>query len=206
MPTTPDIQTIKYYDKHAEEWATTHGGYEENSYWEKEMQRFYQLLPKGKILEIGSGAGNDASALIKMGYEYTGIDASSGLIEIAKKRNPKAIFIKMDVCNLDFPEGYFDGFWTAATLIHIPKSKINIALKQINRATKVGGIGFISMKKGKGEKRDPATGRWFAYYSESEFLEVLKRNGFEVIETCIRSEEKDTWLVFYVRVKKHLSN
>lgn len=197
--TDREKQTVSYYNKKAEAWTTAHGGNEEVSYWQSEMEKFHELLPSGKVLEIGSGAGKDASALIALGYDYIGTDASRGLIRVAQKRNPGAAFLPMAVQDLDFPKGTFDGFWTAATLLHIPKARIDGALGKIKKVVKSGGIGFISMKQGEGEKTDEKTGRWFAYYSEGEFREVLERNGFEVLETQIRPTDKDTWLVFFVR-------
>jgi len=162
------------------------------------MVRFHQLLPSGKVLEIGSGAGKDAASLIQIGYDYTGTDASGGLIRVAQKRNPEATFKKVSVYDLDFPEQSFDGFWTAATLLHIPKDKIDDALTKIRSQVKVGGVGFISLKEGEGEREDKNTGRWFSYYSQEEFSEVLERNGFKVADFASREGEKDTWLCFWV--------
>lgn len=200
MPlTNEEKRTIDYYNQKAEEWVASHGGYEEESYWKREIARFHELLPSGKVLEIGSGSGKDALALISLGYKYTGTDASQELIKIAQKRNPRANFLCQEVGDLDFPQETFDGFWIAATLLHIPKTRIDKALSRIKKVVKPGGVGFISMKQGEGEKTDQKTGRWFAYYSKNEFTEVLERNGFKVVETQIRPEEEDTWLVFYVR-------
>lgn len=192
-------KTISYYDRSAPDWTVAHGGNEGPSYWQVEMERFNVLLPKGKVLEIGSGAGKDAAALIGMGYDYTGTDASNGLINVAKTRNPNERFINVPVDELDFGDEKFDGFWTAATLLHIPKEAIDCSLQHIKSTLKAGAVGFISLKKGEGEKTDEATGRWFAYYSEPEFREVLSRNHYEVLEAKERVEEKDTWLVFYVK-------
>lgn len=192
-------QTIGYYNNAAEAWSVAHGGHEEASYWQGEMQRFHELLPTGKVLEIGSGAGKDASALIAMGYDYTGTDASAGLIKVASKRNPQAKFRNIAVHDLDFPKHEFDGFWTAATLLHIPKDKIDEALQKIKSQVKPGGVGFITMKEGTGEKEDPETGRWFAYYSKDEFQQVLEKNGYKVIEEKSRKGEKDWWLCFWVK-------
>lgn len=197
--------TVDYYDREAENWATAHDGHEESSYWAREMDMFHRLLPKGKVLEIGSGTGKDASALIALGYDYTGTDASEGLLKIARKRNPTASFKRVGVHELDFPGGTFDGFWTAATLLHIPKDKIDQALTKIGQVVKPGGIGFVSMKAGAGERTDPETGRWFSYYSQEDFRGVLKRNGFEVVEEQTRKGEKDWWLVYFVRKESTLS-
>lgn len=199
MKSEKDEKTVAYYDKSAENWTSAHGGNEGASYWAVEMDRFHQLLPSGKLIEIGSGAGKDAAALMALGYDYTGTDASAGLIKVAKKRNPQAKFVNVPVHDLNFSDEKFDGFWTAATLLHIPKVEIDDALTQIKGTLKNGAVGFISMKKGEGEKTDESTGRWFSYYSEEEFKGVLEKNGYQVIETAERKGEKDTWLVFYVK-------
>lgn len=165
------------------------------------MKRFRELLPKGKVLEIGSGTGKDASALIALGYDYIGTDASIGLLEIARKRNPGATFKLVKVHDLNFPNSKFDGFWTAATLLHIPKDKIDKALLSIKSVIKPEAVGFISIKAGKGERTDPQTGRWFAYYSLDEFHSVLEKNGFTVIEEKTRKGEKDWWLCYWVKTR-----
>lgn len=197
---TRESKTIEYYNKEAESWIVAHGGNEEDSYWRTEMQHFHELLPSGKVLEIGSGAGKDAAVLIAMGYDYTGTDASKGLLKIAQKRNPQAKLEHVNVFDLDFPEHGFDGFWTAATLLHIPKDRIDEALQRIKTQIKPGGIGFITMKAGAGERTDQETGRWFAYYSKEEFQEVLERNSYEVVEEKSKKGERDWWLCFWVRV------
>jgi ubiquinone/menaquinone biosynthesis C-methylase UbiE len=191
--------TINYYDREAENWASAHHGNEEESYWKEEMERFHQLLPKGRVLEIGSGAGKDASALIRMGYEYVGTDASEGLLKVAQRRNPEASFKKVSVYDLDFPARSFDGFWTAATLLHIPKKRIDEALQRIKSQIKPDGVGFITVKAGAGERPDPETGRLFSYYSQKGFKRVLERNNFEVVEESTRKGQKDWWLCYWVR-------
>jgi ubiquinone/menaquinone biosynthesis C-methylase UbiE len=161
-------------------------------------------LPSGSVLEIGSGAGNDASSLLEMGYDYTGTDASSGLIEVARKRNPQATFINVNADELNFPEKSFDGFWAAAVLLHIPKENIDNVLQSIKKQVREGGIGFISLKEGEGEEEDKKTGRWFSYYKEDEFKEVLLRNGFETVEVENKTENREgrpDWLAFLVRVQ-----
>lgn len=195
-------KTVNYYNQHADDWAKEKRGYEKGSYWHAEMARFKELLPSGKILEIGSGTGKDAEELILLGYNYLGTDASLGMLKLAKTRLPKANFRQISVLNLDFPKNSFDGFWTAATLLHIPKNQINNALKEIHRVVKNEGIGFISMKKGSAEGEDPLTGRWFSYYSQEELKKILKDNDFEIKEFKGRQGKKNYWLIFFVKVKK----
>lgn len=139
--------TIAAYDDQATRWA---GEHQTSGFWGKEMDKFQELLPSGKVLEIGSGGGRDAKELTSRGYQYVGTDASQGLIEQAQKANPQTVFLTQSVYDLDFPPDFFDGFWAAAVLLHIPKNKIDLALGKIKSVVKPGGIGFITLKEGEG--------------------------------------------------------
>lgn len=47
-------------------------------------------LAKGKILDIGCGAGNHSLYLQKIGFEVTALDASKGAIEVCENRGVKS--------------------------------------------------------------------------------------------------------------------
>jgi len=192
--------TLSFYDKHAEEWRAARcvGN---SSFWQEDIDNLRELVPHGKILEIGSGSGREAGKLIQAGFDYTGIDASAGLLEVAKRDNPGAVFIHEDVYDLTFPNGQFDGFWSAATLLHLPKKRVVEALKSIKRVVKKDGVGFISLKEGEGEKTEENTGRFFSYYQAMEFVEKLQEAGFELIKSDRRFHKRSntTWLTFFVK-------
>ncbi|MBI2011424.1 class I SAM-dependent methyltransferase [Candidatus Daviesbacteria bacterium] len=197
--------TLNTYKKIARQWAREHS----DNIWSKEIAIFKKYLPKGKILEIGSGDGRDAKQLIKMGYQYIGTDISKELLKVAKMNNPKAKFYNQSVYELDFPDNYFDGFWASAVLLHIPKVRINEALKRIQYVTKNKGLGFITLKRGEGEKiveEVTETGmkykRLFSYYLLDEFKKILKKNGFDIIKSSQKRMGKTTWLIYFVRAIK----
>lgn len=192
--------TLETYNATAKQWSEKHATV---GFWREEMEIFRTLLPGGKILEIGSGGGRDAKELIALGYKYIGTDISTGLIEVAKRENPRAAFLAQSVYDLDFPEGtQFDGFWASAILLHIPKARIDEALRRITKFMRENAVGFISLKQGEGERMEDDK-RFFAYYSEEEFKKVLQRNDFEVIQTTAHPmSEKTTWLCFFMRVLK----
>jgi 2-polyprenyl-3-methyl-5-hydroxy-6-metoxy-1,4-benzoquinol methylase len=193
------LETIKYYDQEATSWSASHGGDEKESWWKDEVVRFNEYLPGGRVLEIGSGVGKDARALINLGYDYVGTDASSGLLELAKERNPSATFIQKYIHEIEPSLGKFDGFWASAVLLHIPKDEILDSLLAISSILESGGIGFITMKEGTGERVDEKTGRLFTYYQEDEFTKVLESVGFSVLEVERRNTKNDNWLIYYVR-------
>ncbi len=193
------VETVKYYDQEANSWSASHGGDDKESWWKDEMTRFNEYLPSGRILEIGSGVGKDAEALIRLGYDYTGTDASNGLLELARKRNPSATFIQRYAHEIEPSLGEFDGFWASAVLLHIPRDEMRDSLLAISSVIKNDGVGFITMKEGEGERVDEKTGRLFTYYKEEEFTNVLESANFSVLEVGRRDTEKDNWLIFYVK-------
>ena len=62
---------------------------------------------KGKVLDIGCGAGRVAIHLQDLGYDVTGIDSSPGAIEACRTRGLKKAYL-MALEDLDFPESTFD--------------------------------------------------------------------------------------------------
>jgi len=198
--TEKEKATLQYYNIHAEDWRAAHC-VNSQSFWSDEITKFHHLLPSGKILEVGSGSGREAARLIQLGYDYSGIDASEGLLETARRDNPSGMFFHQNVYDLTFPTNTFDGFWTAATLLHIPKDRMGEALKSIQRVVKPEGLGFISLRKGQGESVDQKTGRFFSYFTIEEFNQILLKNSITVINSGEKEQANRniTWLTFFVK-------
>ncbi|MCH8987039.1 class I SAM-dependent methyltransferase [Patescibacteria group bacterium] len=189
--------TQKTYNQIAEKWAAEHNDVD---YFRKEFGKFSQLLSKGKILDVGCGWGRDCSLFKSTDYEYTGVDYSKGLLEIARANFPQVKFVEGNILDLPFKENEFDGFWAAASLLHIPKAKIQEALKELKRITKSGGVGFIALKKGQGEEMSKDE-RFFAYWQYDEFESVLLKAGFEVLDFIEHPEsDKTIWIAFFVKI------
>lgn len=194
--------TKAYYERFAQKYADEHPL---GDFWLEKFQRFQSLLPKGKILEIGCGHGRDARLFVNAGYDYVGIDFSSAMIEQAKKHVPTGTFMQMDMYALKFPSESFDGFWAIASLLHIPREDMHGVLKEIHRVIKPGGVGFIVIKEGIGEKIIDE--RFFAFYQQEEFAHTLEDAGFEVLEKQKDMHDfkppknKSIWLTFFVRCK-----
>ncbi len=195
--------TVASYDQHAKQWSSEH---DTSDFWKDELDLFQKYLPKGKILEIGCGGGRDAKELIARGYNYIGTDVSEGFVKEAKARLPNTIFLVQSAYDLKF-KNEFDGFWSSATLLHIPHNRINEALKSINKTLKPGAIGFISIKQGIGEQvfdeqlhDGTPISRFFSFYQPDEFKEILLKNGFETLDSKIRPiSVRTTWLIYIVK-------
>jgi len=199
MLTDEEKQTVEYYDKHSLEWVEKHGN---NKAALPDMEKLFELVSGGKILEIGVGSGKDAKLLINhFGINnYIGIEPALGLLRIAKKKNPKAKFINLSIYDIDFPSGYFDSFWISAMIIHIPKNKLVIVLKKIRKYIKKGSYGYFSVMEGNSDMEENRNGRYYSLWSQEEFEKDLKRGGFEVFR--LRRLVPDTgspWLGYIVK-------
>ncbi|MDD4531237.1 MAG: class I SAM-dependent methyltransferase [Candidatus Pacebacteria bacterium] len=181
-------------------------------FWIDEFDFYKRSINGKKVIDLGCGAGRDASVFVENGFDYLGIDASEEMLKVAKGRVPKGKFQQIDFGKTVFPDSSFDGFWAAASFLHVPKKDIDNILQEANRITKDGGIGFISVKEktemDEGEIKEDKFGgisRYFSFYTENEFKDLLERNGFSIVNISNRTENderKTKWLCYFVKIVK----
>ena len=142
------------------------------NYGKKYLQLEYYLFLTNitggkKILDIGCGPCRDSEYFINKGFTVIPIDLSEEMIKICGKKNIYAY--KMDMENLKFVDGSFNGIWAYTSLLHLPKNKINNMLKKIYNLLEEKGVFFIGMRKGNfdGEKNN-------IHFSEYEIEEIKK--------------------------------
>lgn len=151
----PDPDTLKFYAvnaaayvKHAQGPTPQVAGF---------MAR---LPPGGAVLELGTGNGRDAAAMLASGFAVTPSDASPELASEAQARLGVPVRI-MAFDELDDVEAY-DGVWACACLLHAPRAELTDDLARIFRALRPGGLLTASFKTGDSEGRDQF-GRYYNY-------------------------------------------
>lgn len=196
--------TKKSYNDHAQEFASFAAGF--RGRLRKWIDYFCNQLPKGaSVLDVGCGAGRDATDITNKGFQVTGIDFSEKLIEIASKNVPRGNFSVMDFEKLDFPENNFDGVWASASLLHVPKKRLLATLEKINLVLKKGGLFFSLYRVGEGEKftkekrGNAILERFYTYYKPEEIRVLLERAGFREIESELDLIETGSWVGFFAR-------
>ena len=77
------------------------------------MEQFYldliqqHIQPGSTILDVGCGTGEPiARFLIEQGYQLTGVDASSKMVDLCKQRFPKERWLLADMRTLDLQEKF----------------------------------------------------------------------------------------------------
>jgi ubiquinone/menaquinone biosynthesis C-methylase UbiE len=192
-------ETIKVYEETAQNYC-------KNNFAMKKRVRdladfFIRNLHGRKILDIGCGPGRDAKYFCGRGLEVTGIDLTLNFIKIASVDVPEAEFLPMDMRQLDFLENSFDGIWLDASFIHVPKKEARKTLVGFKKVLKPDGLMFISGKVGTGEKfvqktDDCGRARFFVFYPETEFKDLIELSGFSLLKTTIDKDEdgNNVWI------------
>ncbi len=153
-----------------------------------EREKFMSLVtPGGNILDAGCGSGRDANYFASKGFAVTGIDLSDTLLSYAKDTAlPNARFLNMDLRAIKLDES-FDGIWASASLLHLKRGEVLPVLKKFHHMLTPGGVLFLLMKEGTGEKlvisgTIEGDTRFFTYYTSEELRALLEAAGFIVTD------------------------
>ena len=156
----PDPATLKFYADNAASYVQHVEGPT------PQLAGFLARLPAGgSVLELGTGNGRDAAAILAAGFAVTPSDASPELAAEAEKRLGVPVRI-MAFHELDDVAAY-DGVWACACLLHAPRDELTDDLARIFTALRPGGHLVASFKAGGGEGRD-ALGRYYNYPDAAE--------------------------------------
>jgi len=189
---------IETYNKYASVYAE----HTKNKLLQFQLAKFVSMLPKkGKVLDAGCGAGRDSAYLKEDGLEVTSVDISEGMVQEAKNNGIQAI--KGDLLVMVSNEE-FDGIWCMATLADFPKEDAPKLIKNFYKALKKEGIIYIAVKEGEGEKfiekeRYSNSPRFYALYKKDELNNLLKENGFEILESVVSNDEGTEWVEVFAK-------
>ncbi|MFT4666567.1 MAG: SAM-dependent methyltransferase [Polaribacter sp.] len=94
--------------------------------YEEEFQFYSNILQqygKSEVLEIGSGTGNLAPKFSKNGFQYSGLDYSQEMIDIAQKKIPNGKFLQGDMRNFQLEKPVESIIITARTVSYLLTNK-----------------------------------------------------------------------------------
>lgn len=165
------------------------------------LRRFVELLPShGHVLDLGCGSGRDSRFLLDRGFRVTAVDASPEMAGLAAEylKHPVRVQRAENLGEIN----KYDGIWTCAGLVHIPKSLMGMTFSRILCALKPGGIWFTSFKSGETEKVDDIR-RPFNNYSRPAIVQLLDNFSEATIcdiyeSTSLLRAKKQQWLNVFV--------
>ncbi len=194
-------QVAATYDRIAAAWDSAHS---DDDWWVAPAERFLSLVPDGPIIDVGCGSGVKARYIIDRGRAVVGVDASIGLINLARKRAPEAKFYQLDLMRLGELREKFSGAFAQAVLLHIPKEGWPKALAAIRSVIVPGGWLYLSVKErwpGQPEEevkeRDLNGERYSMYYSywtKAGVQAAVADAGFNRVEVGVAAAGPTNWI------------
>jgi SAM-dependent methyltransferase len=160
-------------------------------------RRFAALLPpQACVLDAGCGPAHDTAGLRGLGLRAVGLDRSRGML--AQRLADLPVMLG-DMVGLPVRDHVLDGVWASASFLHIPKRAAPDVLAEFRRALRPGGILYIGVKQGDGERwiEHPAGARrFFAFYQPPELDKLLVTAGFRVREAWVDADTlgREPWL------------
>jgi ubiquinone/menaquinone biosynthesis C-methylase UbiE len=106
---------------------------------------------RGRVCDLGCGTGTVARHLAARGVDVFGIDASPGMVTVARCRYPDIQFHVGDMCALDLPDAALAGVVSCYSILHLARPQIPRALGEMRRVLRPGGSAVITAYEGAGE-------------------------------------------------------
>jgi SAM-dependent methyltransferase len=146
------VNNQEFYEQNAQEYFRTSVNVDLSHLY----QHFLDHIPQGgRILDAGCGSGRDVKYFKDKKYKVSAFDASAQLAALASKYSDITVDVKkFDEINYMLE---FDAVWACASLVHLNKKALTLAIKHLSRACKDGGIIFMSLKATVSEQYDDRT-------------------------------------------------
>ncbi|UJF35845.1 class I SAM-dependent methyltransferase [Paenibacillus hexagrammi] len=138
-----------------------------------EMDRFIAKLQEAglgrRVLDLGSGPGQQAMYLQDHGCEVHCVDLSDEMVRICKEKGLEATV--MDFYSLDLEQLSFDAVWCMNALLHVPKDSLGKVLGQVEKVIKPDGFVYMGLyggyeSEGIWEDDDYLPQRFFSFYED----------------------------------------
>lgn len=171
MTTKNTMNTVGYYDTNADAFFDQTIGVDMSPLYARFLAR---VPPGGHIVDAGCGSGRDAKAFLERGYQVSAFDASAELAQ----RASRSLGIPVQCRRFDEiaeVESY-DAIWACASLLHVGAADLPVAVAQLTRSLRVGGVFYASFKHGVGERID-ANGRHFTDMTPDVLQALVTRVG-----------------------------
>ncbi|AFK19054.1 class I SAM-dependent methyltransferase [Haloferax mediterranei ATCC 33500] len=142
---------------------------------------FYTELSGKRVLDVGCGPGADTETFSSDGFDVVGFDLTASFIETAHATVPDASFVRGDMRRLPFRDETFDGVWSCASFLHVPRANAPETLREFRRVLAPEGVAYLSLKHGETSGYDH-DGRYFERYLPEEIRSLLADAGFSSID------------------------
>lgn len=194
-----DIKRIvaEGYDRIADDYLEQFG---RSSVRAAKLAYLVEKLPAGSmVLDLGCGAGEPvAREFVAHGFRVTGVDASLGQIERARRNVPQANFIHADMTSVQFPAEAFDAVSAFYSITHVPRDEHAALIRRIATWLRPSSLFVASFGSSEGDWLGEWLGApmFFSHHAPDEAKRLVNDAGFrlEQVELIEQDNEKATFL------------
>ncbi|MBI3334366.1 class I SAM-dependent methyltransferase [Candidatus Pacearchaeota archaeon] len=198
-----EAQTLRSYTNHARIFAEkfkrltdVHRRYE--------FGYFMHILKGNKILDVGCGAGDHTLYFQLCNFDCQGIDFCPAMVALCHEQGVRAQVMNME--SLMFDASTFDGIWAVTSLLHVPRARVPGVIAGFSHILKPGGIVYVCVKEGFGERlipdtHDLTTQRFFSYWQEHELHETFN-STFDVIDSRLEEHLGTNYIHTFFKNRK----
>lgn len=198
-----DPDTIETYQAVADEYRDRNA---DRTGVEELVDRFLEAVEgaadgdHARIADVGCGPGWESATFSDHGHSVVGIDLTPNFLRAARDVAPTAEFARMDMRSLSLESDSFDGLWSCASFLHVPREDAQPTLAEFHRVLESGGIFLLSVKHGEGEVDGDVyetDERSFTLYRPDELSKMAEKAGFTVDSVSVDATQ--TWLQLLAR-------
>ena len=149
-----------------------------------------RLPEESEVLELGCGPGTEAAEL-SAGRRYVGVDLSSVQLSIARRRAPRATFVRADFTSIAFRPSSFDGVVAFYVFMHVPRDEVAPTFGRIFGWLRPGGHLMLTMSTIDAEDRVEDwldVPMFFAGLTPETNERLLRETGFHLEISEVREE------------------
>lgn len=182
--------TQEVYERQAYHWDEVRP----TSLYEKPwLDRSLSTLPsQAGLLDLGCGSGVPiAGYFLDKGHTLVGVDYSTAMIELARKRYPEADWKVQDINHLSL-NGQFDGAYSWDGFFHLSIDEQRQIIPKLSKLVKPQGAIMLTVGTGEGEVTGTVGGEtvYHASLAPEEYKELFRQCGFKTVTHV--SEDADS--------------
>jgi SAM-dependent methyltransferase len=100
---------------------------------------------RGTVVELGCGSGISSAALTEAGYDVLGVDVSSDLLAIARRRAPEARFVEASMYDVELPRAVaLTAFGECLSYAYRP-GNVEALFERVHAALEPGGVFLLDV-------------------------------------------------------------
>jgi cyclopropane fatty-acyl-phospholipid synthase-like methyltransferase len=191
------------YDRIADEYLVHFG---QSSVRAAQLAALLDKLPAGAtVLDLGCGAGEPvARECVARGFQVTGVDASLGQVERARRNVPQARFIHADMTAVELPAEAFDAVAAFYAISHVPRNEHAGLIRRIATWLAPNGIFVASFGTSDGDW----SGEWlgvpmfFSHHDPDEAKRLIGQAGLRLEQAEILRQDNEEAAFLWVAARK----